>query len=80
MTEVKIPCANFYMVSELETRLRKQLTQSFNMVSLGVFCLLFIHPWKDDPQTDIKIIGELYSTTPYHIHRYLPSNLKTMNH
>ena len=44
------------------------------------FCLLFIHPWKDDPQNGIKIIGKIYSTTPYHIHRYLPSNLKTMNH
>ena len=44
------------------------------------FCLLFIHPWKDDPQNGIKIIGEIYSTTPYHIHRYLPSNHKTMNH
>ena len=44
------------------------------------FCLLFIHPYKDDPQNGIKIIGKIYSTTPYHIHRYLPSNLKTMNH
>ena len=35
------------------------------------FCLLFIHPWKHDPQNGIKIIGEIYSTTPYHIHRYL---------
>ena len=32
------------------------------------FCLLFIHPWKDDPQNGIKLIGEIYSTTPYHIH------------
>ena len=32
----------------------------------GSFCLLFIHPWKDDPQNGIKIIGEIYSTTPYH--------------
>ena len=47
---------------------------------LRSFCLLFIHPWKDDPQNGIKIIGKIYSTTPYHIHRYLPSNLKTMNH
>ena len=49
------------------------------MVPLGVYvCCLY--PWKDDPQNGIKIIGEIYSTTPYHIHRYLPSNLKTMNH
>ena len=41
------------------------------------FCLLFIHPWKDDRQNGIKIIGAIYSTTPYHIRRYLPSNLKT---
>ena len=44
------------------------------------FCLLFIHPWKDDPQNGIKIFEKISSTTPYHIHRYLPSNLKTMNH
>ena len=34
VTEVKIPCANFYMVSEWETRLKKQMTQSFDMFSL----------------------------------------------
>ena len=44
VTEVKISCANFYMVSECETQLKKQMTQSFDMVSLGVFvCCLFIH-------------------------------------
>ena len=35
------------------------------------FCLLFIHPRKDDPQNVIKIIGEIYSTTPYHIKEIL---------
>ena len=46
VTEVKknTPCANFYMVSEWETQLKKQMTQSYDMVSLGVFvCCLFIH-------------------------------------
>ena len=44
VTEVKIPGANFYMVSEWETQLKKQMTQSFDMVSVGVFvCCLFIH-------------------------------------
>ena len=44
VTEVKILCANFYMVSEWETQLKNQITQSFDMVSLGVFvCCLFIH-------------------------------------
>ena len=44
VTEVKIPCANFYMASEWETQLKKQMTQSIDMVSLGVFvCCLFIH-------------------------------------
>ena len=44
VTEVKIPCTNFYMVSEWETPLKKQMTQNFDMVSLGVFvCCLFIH-------------------------------------
>ena len=33
-----------------------------------------------DPQNGIKIIGEIYYTTPYHIHRYLPSNLNKRNH
>ena len=80
VTEVKIPCANFYMVSEWETQLKKQMTQNFDMVSLGVFvCCLFIHG-KMIHKNGIKIVGEIYSTTPYHIHRYLPSNLKTMNH
>ena len=81
VTEVKKkPCANFYMVSEWETQLKKQMAQSFDMVSLGVFaCCLFIHG-TDDPQNGIKIIGEIYSSTPHHIHRYIPSNLQTMNH
>ena len=44
VTEVKIPCNKFYMVSEWETQLKKQMTKSFDMVSLGVFvCCLFIH-------------------------------------
>ena len=44
VTEGKIPCANFYIVSEWETQLKKQMTQSFDVVSLGVFvCCLFIH-------------------------------------
>ena len=36
---------HFYMVSEWETQfIKKQMTQSFDMVSLGVFvCCLFIH-------------------------------------
>ena len=48
VTEVKntlcqLPCVNFYMVSEWETQLKKQMTQSFDMVSLGAFvCCLFI--------------------------------------
>ena len=29
VTEEKIPCANFYMVSELETQLKKQMTHKF---------------------------------------------------
>ena len=105
VTEGKIPYANFYMVSEWETQLKKQMTQGFDMVSLGVFvCCLFIHGKMihkmvltrsiRDSETSIdfvqgppgsrrervKIIGKISSTAPYHIHRYLPSNLKTMNH
>ena len=34
VTEGKIPCVNFYMVSEWETQLKKQMTQRFDMVSL----------------------------------------------
>ena len=80
VTERKIPCANFYMVSEWETRLKKQMTQSFDMVSFGVFvCCLFIHG-KMIHKMVSKIIAKIYSITPYHIHRYLPSNIKTMNH
>ena len=70
VTEVKIPCANFYIVSEWETQIKKQNDTKFWHGLFGSFCLLFIHPWKDDPQNGIKIIGEIYSTTPFHIHRY----------
>ena len=77
VTEVKIPCANFYMHGEwMRDWVKETNNTKFWYGLFRSFCLLFIHPWKDDPQNGIKIIGEIYSTTPYHIHRYLPSNKK----
>ena len=65
VTEVKIPCADCYMVSEWDS-VKETNDTKFRHGLFRSFCLLCIHPWKDDPQNGIKIIGEIYSTTPYH--------------
>ena len=41
VTEVKNTLGNFYMVSEWETQLKKHMTPSFDMVSLGFLSAVY---------------------------------------